>query len=75
VIDFTDYYMWRRTLEEEALVDAEKNLSTYYETKIEDKRELTADELHRMRPEKAGVKKRKGNAEGRELLTQDEWEV
>jgi hypothetical protein len=75
VIDFTDYYMWRRTLEEEALVDAENNLSTYYETKIEDKRELTADELRRVRPEKAVVKKRKGDVEGRELLTQDEWEV
>jgi ABC-type siderophore export system fused ATPase/permease subunit len=75
VIDFTDYYMWRRTLEEEALVDAENNLSTYYETKIEDKRELTADELRRVKPEKATVKKRKGDVEGRELLTQDEWEV
>lgn len=75
MIDFTDYYMWRRTLEEEALVDAENNLSTYYETKIEDKRELTADELRRLRPEKAVFKKRKGEVEGRELLTQDEWEV
>lgn len=75
MIDFTDYYMWRRTLEEESLVDAENNLSTYYETKIEDKRELTTDELRRVRPEKAVVKKRKGDVEGRELLTQDEWEV
>ena len=75
VIDFTDYYMWRRTLEEESLVDAENNLSTYYETKIEDKRELTTDELRRVRPDKAVGKKRKGDVEGRELLTQDEWEV
>ena len=66
MIDFTDYYMWRRTLEEEALVDAENNLSTYYETKIEDKRELTADELRRVRPEKAVVKKRKGDVEATE---------